>query len=330
MPEFHAYDGYWMLLGAAIAVAGVAPLVWRWPRQRSLPAIVLAAILGSWLPIVWLAYRGHVPLLPRLKGAWYLMGADVIGAAIPVGAACLWMALRESDPRHVEAALRRTGRAVALDRRCPSFARTVGFECRLPTRLGHRAATYPRIHSLSRWWEIVTFPMADRSLPPAYQPHPPGQLDPRAGSPAGFHLANRAAASPGRRACWSRSRERGGAPGWTSRLAPGARPGRAGQALALLRGSTRAHPEDWRYWLLAGEAAVRAGHVRLPRAAPLGAAPRRPAALTAGCAPTLPGTPAASALPPSPAPLLQNPVPVGRRRPAQKLSPASQHLRRGS
>ena len=99
MPEFHAYDGYWMLLGAAIAVAGVAPLVWRWPRQRSLPAIVLAAILGSWLPIVWLAYRGHVPLLPRLKGAWFLMGADVIGAAIPVGAACLWMALREPDPR---------------------------------------------------------------------------------------------------------------------------------------------------------------------------------------------------------------------------------------
>ncbi len=99
MPEFHAYDGYWMLLGAAIAVAGVAPLVWRWPRQRSLPAIVLAAILGSWLPIVWLAHRGHVPLLPRLKGAWFLMGADVIGAAIPVGAACLWIALREPDPR---------------------------------------------------------------------------------------------------------------------------------------------------------------------------------------------------------------------------------------
>jgi hypothetical protein len=60
---------------------------------------VLAAILGSWLPIVWLAHRGHVPLLPRLKGAWFLMGADVIGAAIPVGAACLWIALREPDPR---------------------------------------------------------------------------------------------------------------------------------------------------------------------------------------------------------------------------------------
>ena len=59
----------------------------------------VAAILGSWLPIVWLAYRGHVPLLPRLKGAWFLMGADVIGAAIPVGAACLWIALREPDPR---------------------------------------------------------------------------------------------------------------------------------------------------------------------------------------------------------------------------------------
>jgi hypothetical protein len=99
MPEVHAYDGWWMLLGAGLAVAAVAPLVWRWPRQRSLPAIVLAAVLGSWLPFVWLAHRGHVSLLPRLKGAWFLMGADVIGAAIPVGVACLWLALREPDRR---------------------------------------------------------------------------------------------------------------------------------------------------------------------------------------------------------------------------------------
>jgi hypothetical protein len=97
MPEFHAYDGWWMLLGAAVAVAVLAPLVWRWPRQRSLLVIVLAAALGSWLPFVWLAHRGHVPLLPRLKGAWFLMGADVIGAVIPVGVACLWIALREPD-----------------------------------------------------------------------------------------------------------------------------------------------------------------------------------------------------------------------------------------
>jgi hypothetical protein len=97
MPEFHAYDGWWMLLGSAIAVAIVAPLVWHWPRQRSLPTIVLAAVLGSWLPFVWLAHRAHMPLMPRLKGAWWLMGADVIGAAIPVGVACLWLALREPD-----------------------------------------------------------------------------------------------------------------------------------------------------------------------------------------------------------------------------------------
>jgi len=97
MPEFHAYDGWWMLVGSAIAVAVVAPLVWRSPRQRSLPTIVLAAVLGSWLPFVWLAHRAHMPLMPRLKGAWWLMGADVIGAAIPVGVACLWLALREPD-----------------------------------------------------------------------------------------------------------------------------------------------------------------------------------------------------------------------------------------
>jgi hypothetical protein len=97
MPEFHAYDGWWMLLGAVVAVAVVAPLVWRWPRQRSLPAMVLVAVVGSWLPFVWLAHRGHVALWPRLKGAWFLMGADVIGAAVPVGVACLWLALREPD-----------------------------------------------------------------------------------------------------------------------------------------------------------------------------------------------------------------------------------------
>jgi hypothetical protein len=99
MPELHAYDGWWMLLGAAVAVAVVTPFVWRWPRQRSLAIVVIAAAVGSWLPFVWLAHRGHVPLLPRLKGAWFLMGADVIGAAIPVGVACLWIALREPDRR---------------------------------------------------------------------------------------------------------------------------------------------------------------------------------------------------------------------------------------
>ena len=58
--------------------------------------------------------------------------------------------------------------------------------------------------------------------------------------------------------------------------------GDAGQALALRRRAARAHPEDWRYWLLAGEAAVRAGDCpdlsesigRLERLAPPAAARR--------------------------------------------------------
>ena len=62
--------------------------------------------------------------------------------------------------------------------------------------------------------------------------------------------------------------------------------GDAEQALALRRRVARAHPEDWRYWLLAGEAAVRAGDCpdlaesigRLERLAPPAAA-RRTSAL---------------------------------------------------
>jgi len=63
--------------------------------------------------------------------------------------------------------------------------------------------------------------------------------------------------------------------------------GDAEQALALRRRVARAHPEDWRYWLLAGEAAVRAGDCpdlaesigRLGRLAPPAAA-RRTSALS--------------------------------------------------
>jgi hypothetical protein len=94
MPELHLYDGWWMLLGAGVAVALVAPLVWSWPRERSLPAVVVAAMLGCWAPIVWFALRRHSDVLPRLKGTWYMMGGDVVSAAIPVGVACLWFALR--------------------------------------------------------------------------------------------------------------------------------------------------------------------------------------------------------------------------------------------
>ena len=98
MPELRIYDGYWMLLGAAVGVGVAAPLVWSWTRERSLPAVVLVAVAGCWLPIVWLAIRRHTPVMQRLKGAWYLMGGDVIAAAVPVGVACLWLALRAPDP----------------------------------------------------------------------------------------------------------------------------------------------------------------------------------------------------------------------------------------
>lgn len=98
MPALRIYDGYWMLLGAAVAVAVVAPVVWSWRREWSLGVVVAAAVVGCWLPIVWLAVRRGSQILPRMKGAWYLMGGDIVAAAIPVGVACLWMALRRADP----------------------------------------------------------------------------------------------------------------------------------------------------------------------------------------------------------------------------------------
>lgn len=98
MPQLRIYDGYWMLVGAAVAVALAAPLVWSWRREWSLGVVVAAAVVGCWLPIVWLALRRHSAVIPRMKGTWYLMGGDVVAAAIPVGVACLWMALRRPDP----------------------------------------------------------------------------------------------------------------------------------------------------------------------------------------------------------------------------------------
>lgn len=98
MPELRIYDGYWMLLGAAVAVSLVAPLIWPWRRERSLIAVVVAAMVGTWAPIVWFALRRHTPILERILGAWYLMGGDVVAAAIPVGVACLWLAIRGSGP----------------------------------------------------------------------------------------------------------------------------------------------------------------------------------------------------------------------------------------
>ena len=97
MPELRIYDGYWMLLGAVVAVGLVAPFVWSWTRERSLPTVIIVAAVGSWLPIIWLALRRGTPVMQRMKGTWHLMGGDVMAAALPVGVACLWMALRAPD-----------------------------------------------------------------------------------------------------------------------------------------------------------------------------------------------------------------------------------------
>jgi hypothetical protein len=95
IPAFGVYDGAWMLLWATIAVAVAAPLVWGWPRQRSLAVVTLAAVIGCWAPILISALRHHIPVLARLKGAWILAGAGVVGLATPLGFACLWLAVRE-------------------------------------------------------------------------------------------------------------------------------------------------------------------------------------------------------------------------------------------
>lgn len=98
MPEFKVYDGYWMLLGAAVAVALVAPVVWRWPRERSLLVVVIASIVGSVVPLAISAVRHRLPLMARLKGSWLMAGADLVGPAIVIGFACLWFALRDEVP----------------------------------------------------------------------------------------------------------------------------------------------------------------------------------------------------------------------------------------
>ena len=36
MPELRVFDGYRMMLGATLGVIVVAPLIWRWRRDRSL------------------------------------------------------------------------------------------------------------------------------------------------------------------------------------------------------------------------------------------------------------------------------------------------------
>jgi len=98
MPEFKVYDGFWMMLGAAIAVLLVAPVVWGWPRERSLLVIVIASVLGSIIPLAISAFTHRLPLMARLKGSWLLAGADLVGPALVIGFACLWFALRDEAP----------------------------------------------------------------------------------------------------------------------------------------------------------------------------------------------------------------------------------------
>ena len=99
MPSLHIYDGAWMFLGGALGFALVAPFAWSWSRERSLAAIGIASFLGTWLPLVVLAVRQHVPIWARIRGAWVLTGADIVGTALPIGMVCLWFALRNPTLR---------------------------------------------------------------------------------------------------------------------------------------------------------------------------------------------------------------------------------------
>ncbi|MEA2714257.1 MAG: hypothetical protein QOK27_2218 [Gemmatimonadales bacterium] len=99
MPEFRIYDGYRMMLGATLAVIAVVPFIWRWRRDRSLVVIAVAAAVGSVIPLVISAIQHHLPILARLRGAWKLAGADLVGPAVVVGFVCLWLAVRAWTPK---------------------------------------------------------------------------------------------------------------------------------------------------------------------------------------------------------------------------------------
>ena len=99
MPEFRIYDGYRMMLGATLAVIAVVPFIWRWRRDRSLVVIAVAAGVGSVIPLVISAIQHHLPILARLRGAWRLAGADLVGPAVVVGFVCLWLAVRAWTPK---------------------------------------------------------------------------------------------------------------------------------------------------------------------------------------------------------------------------------------
>jgi hypothetical protein len=102
IPAIRVYDGYWMILGAAIGMLVAGPLVWRWPRERSLVAILIVSVAGSLAPLVISALRHHMPVLARLRGAWFIGGADVVGPALVIGCMCLWFALREHGTERLQ------------------------------------------------------------------------------------------------------------------------------------------------------------------------------------------------------------------------------------
>ena len=109
IPFVKVYDGYWMILGAAIGMALVGPLVWGWSRERSLVAIPVTAAVGSVAPLIISAVRHHIPLTARLRGAWVIGGADVVGPALVIGCMCLWFALREHGTERPPRASSRVG-----------------------------------------------------------------------------------------------------------------------------------------------------------------------------------------------------------------------------
>jgi hypothetical protein len=99
MPEFGVYDGYWMILGATVAILIAAPLVWRWPRELSLVAIAAAAAIGCVAPLVVSALRKGMPVMVRLRGSWILGGADLVGPPVVIGFVALWLAIRKYESK---------------------------------------------------------------------------------------------------------------------------------------------------------------------------------------------------------------------------------------
>lgn len=99
MPELKVYDGYRMILGATLAVIAVGPFIWRWRRDRSLLVVAIAAAVGSVIPLMISAIHYHISIIGRLRGSWALAGAGLVGPAMVVGFVCLWLAIREWNPK---------------------------------------------------------------------------------------------------------------------------------------------------------------------------------------------------------------------------------------